>query len=416
MRLLNSQIYGQGGTVKMRNQSIHSLEDVFNDPAADYLLVANPKRKAISTDPDIENFKEIQEWIKKHDGKEPEKTRDPSRMEERRMANHLKGYRSHEDKLELLRPYDELGLLSQESQKLTLEDTVKNEKQDFDSLDDILGDDSILFGDSKQGTVNSKLFDTKKLHEIKREQENQPERISQRHQMENFSQYETMFKKVQAEIASGQRQLRPFKNYEILLHHFYVLKGQLLYIEAVGDRKLTNNKSQRKTDARLHVIYENGTENMPLLNGLAASMYGRNGKIVTELDKNFKLTADDQTTGYIYVLKSESNNPEVRKVQEEHSLYKVGFTSGDVHKRIQNAENESTYLYGSVKICETIQVVNINSEALETAIHHALSNYRLDVDIKAPNGKLIHPREWFVADLDTINDVVNQIVAKLKLS
>lgn len=399
----------------MNNQTIHSLEDVFNDPEADELLVAKPKKKTVSTDPDVENFKEIQEWIKQHNGKEPEKTRDPSRMGERRMASRLKGYRSHEDMIELLKPYDELGLLNKESQKLTLEDTVKSEKQDFNSLDDILGDDSILFGDSNQNTVNSKLFDTKKLHEIKREQDNQPERVSQRHQMEHFSQYEPMFKKVQAEIASGQRQLRPFKNYEILLHHFYVLNGQLLYIEAMGDRKLINNKSQRKTDARLHVIYENGTENTPLLNGLAASMYGRNGKIVTELNKEFKLSSDDQTTGYIYVLKSESDNPEVRKVQEEHSLYKVGFTSGDVHKRIQNAENESTYLYGPVKVCETIQVLNINSEALETAIHHALSNYRLDVDIKAPNGRLIHPREWFVADLDTINNVVNQIMSKLRI-
>lgn len=399
----------------MNNQTIHSLEDVFNDPEADELLVAKPKKKTVSTDPDVENFKEIQEWIKQHNGKEPEKTRDPSRMGERRMASRLKGYRSHEDMIELLKPYDELGLLNKESQKLTLEDTVKSEKQDFNSLDDILGDDSILFGDSNQNTVNSKLFDTKKLYEIKREQDNQPERVSQRHQMDHFSQYEPMFKKVQAEIASGQRQLRPFKNYEILLHHFYVLNGQLLYIEAMGDRKLINNKSQRKTDARLHVIYENGTENTPLLNGLAASMYGRNGKIVTELNKEFKLSSDDQTTGYIYVLKSESDNPEVRKVQEEHSLYKVGFTSGDVHKRIQNAENESTYLYGPVKVCETIQVLNINSEALETAIHHALSNYRLDVDIKAPNGRLIHPREWFVADLDTINNVVNQIMSKLRI-
>ena len=42
------------------------------------------------------------------------------------LANRLKGYRSHEDMIELLKPYDELGLLNQESQKLTLEDTVKS--------------------------------------------------------------------------------------------------------------------------------------------------------------------------------------------------------------------------------------------------------------------------------------------------
>ncbi|WP_283596096.1 GIY-YIG nuclease family protein [Limosilactobacillus vaginalis] len=399
----------------MNNQTIHSLEDVFNDPAANELLAPKSKPKTVNSNPEVEHFKEIQEWIKQHGGKEPEKTRDMSRMAERQMANRLKGYRSHEDMIELLKPYDELGLLNQESQKLTLEDEVKKEKHDFDSLDDILGDDSVLFSDSQQ-TVNSKLFDTKKLHEIKREQENQPGKVSQRHHMADFNKYEPLFKKVQAELAFGKRQLRPFKNYEISLHHFYVLRGQLLYIEAVGDRKKINNKSQRKTDARLHVIYENGTENTPLLNGLAASMYGRNGKIVTEPDDNFKLSDDDQITGYIYVLKSESDNPEIRRVQEEHSLYKVGYTKGSVEKRIANAENESTYLYGPVKICEEIQVANLNSEALETAIHHALANYRLDVDIKAPNGRIIHPREWFVTDLDIINDTVNAIVAKLKMN
>lgn len=67
-------------------------------------------------------------------------------------------------------------------------------------------------------------------------------------------------------------------------------------------------------------------------------------------------------------------------------------------------------------MCEEIQVANLDSEALETAIHHALANYRLDVDIKAPNGRMIHPREWFVTDLDSINDVVNTIVLKLKMS
>lgn len=398
----------------MNDQTIHSLEDVFNDPAANDLLAPKPKPKTANTDPDIEHFKEIQEWIKQHGGKEPEKTRDMSRMAERRMANQLKGYRSHKDMIELLKPYDELGLLNTESQKLTLEDTVKEEKQDFDSLEDILGDDSVLFGDEQ--TVNSKLFDTKKLHEIKREQENQPEKVSQRHQMAGFATYEPMFKQVQSELASGKRQLRPFKNYEILLHHFYVLKGQLLYIEAIGDRTTVTNKSHRSTDARLHVIYENGTENTPLLNGLAASMYGRNGKIVTEPEDRFKLSSDDQVTGYIYVLKSESSNPEVRRVQEDHALYKVGYTTGSVERRIANAENEPTYLYGPVKVCEEFQVSNLNSEALETAIHHALANYRLDVDIKAVNGRIIHPREWFVTDLDTINAVVNSIVAKLQMN
>lgn len=396
----------------MNKNIIRSLEDIFNDPKADELLVVEPKKNIIPINQDVENFKEIQEWIKRHKGREPERTRDVSRIVERQMANRLKNYRSHEDMVELLKPYDELGLLNIKNQKNELKNMIKDEKKEFSSLDDILNDDSVLFNNDRK-SINTKLFDTEKFHKIKREQKNKPEKISQRHNMDNFKEYEHLFKQVQAEIASGKRQLRPFKNYEILLHHFYVLKGQLLYIEAVGEKKIVNDKSQRKTDSRLHVIYENGTENTPLLNGLAASMYGSKGKIVTELEVN-ELTPDE-TTGYIYVLKSESDNPEIHRIKEDYPLYKVGYTTDFVEKRIANAENESTYLYGPVKICEEFQVINLNSEVLEKAIHHALSNYRLDIDIKAPNGKIIHPREWYIADLDTINNVINSIVAKLRI-
>lgn len=97
-------------------------------------------------------------------------------------------------------------------------------------------------------------------------------------------------------------------------------------------------------------------------------------------------------------------------------MYKVGFTSGTVERRIANAENEPTYLYGPVKVVAEYQVINLNPEALETALHHALGQYRLDVDIKATNGKIIHPREWFIADLDTINNLINQIISKLQMS
>ena len=42
-------------------------------------------------------------------------------------------------------------------------------KGDFDSLEDILNDDSALFTTSNTKTLNSKLFDTGRLKEIKKE-------------------------------------------------------------------------------------------------------------------------------------------------------------------------------------------------------------------------------------------------------
>ena len=373
----------------------------------------------LNYDPEVEKFKEIESWIKDHNGKEPEKTTDLSRLGERKLASRLKGIREDPERIDLLKPYDKLGLLKQEDQNVSLKEKVSKEKMSFNSLDDILNDNSVLF-DNSGSTLNSKLFDTGSLNKYKKLQENKPENKSKRKAMEGFSEYKPLFEEVQKDLTSGRRHLARYENNKLQLHHFYVLNGQLLYIESIGSEFKNKTRSEADTDARLHVIYENGTENYPLRNGLIASLYGSRkrgvyGKAVTEPDDKFEFSADDQVTGYVYVLKSLSNNDDVKRIQEDHPLYKVGFTSGTVERRIANAENESTYLYGPVKVVAEYQVINLNPEALETALHHALAQYRLDVDIRAGNGKIIHPREWFIVDLNTINNLVSQIISKLQM-
>ena len=400
------------------SRPIRSLNDIFNDPAANELL-AKPRKKQVTYDPEVEKFKEIESWIKDHNGKEPEKTTDLSRLGERKLASRLKGIREAPERIELLKPYDKLGLLKQEDQNVSLKEKVSKEKMSFNSLDDILNDNSILF-DNSGSTLNSKLFDTGSLNKYKKLQENKPENKSKRKAMEGFSKYKPLFEEVQKDLTSGRRHLARYENNKLQLHHFYVLNGQLLYIESIGSEFKNKTRSEADTDARLHVIYENGTENYPLRNGLIASLYGSRkrgvyGKAVTEPDDKFEFSADDQVTGYVYVLKSLSNNTDVKRIQEDHPLYKVGFTSGTVERRIANAENESTYLYGPVKVVAEYQVINLNPEALETALHHALTQDRLDVDIRAGNGKIIHPREWFIVDLNTINNLVSQIISKLQI-
>ncbi|MCT6889776.1 MAG: GIY-YIG nuclease family protein [Lactobacillus sp.] len=401
------------------SRPIRSLDDIFKDPAADELL-AKPNKKQITYDPEVEKFKEIETWVNEHNGKEPEKTSDLNRLGERKLASRLTGIRNDPERLILLKPYDEMGLLKIENQESSIKEKVKNEKKTFSSLDDLLNSDSILF-DNTNETLNSKLFDTGKLNKFKKSQENKPENKSKRKIMDNFAQYKLLFQDIQKDLASGRRSIVPFDNNEIELHHFYVLNGQILYIESIGSEFKNKTHSASETDARLHVIFENGTENYPLRNGLIASLYGSRkrgilGRAISEPDDQFKLSADDQVTGYIYVLKSMSNNVDVKRIQEDHFLYKVGFTSGTVEKRIANAENEPTYLYGPVKVVAEYQVINLKPEALETALHHALAQYQLDVDIKAGNGKIIHPREWFTADLDTINDLISRIISELRIN
>ena len=286
---------------------IRSLDDIFNDPAANELL-AKPKKKRVTYDPEVEKFKEIENWVKEHNGKEPEKTTDLSRLGERKLASRLKGIREDLERIELLKPYDELGLLKTENQNVSLKEKVSQEKKTFNSLDDILNDDSALFDNSGQ-SLNSKLFDTGSLNAYKKSQENVAKNKSKRKAMDDFNKYRPLFKQVQAELTSGKRHLIRYGNNKLKLHGFYVLKGQLMYIESIGAEFKNNNRSDTDTDARLHVIYDNGTENFPLRNGLIASLYGSKqrgggGKIVTEPDDKFEFGEDDQVTGYIYVLKS----------------------------------------------------------------------------------------------------------------
>ena len=265
--------------------------------------------------------------------------------------------------------------------------------------------------------LENKLHDTSKL---KRKITVSTSNRARPKKMANFAPYERMFKKIQADLASGRRKLVRFKNYEIEEDRFYVLRGQLIYIDAIGDTfDANNNDRYKKKDARVHIIYENGTESMPLRNGLAASLYGSSkesnvkGMMVTDrLDSEVEIKNDDIVTGYIYVLKSLSNNSQILSIK---NLYKIGFTTGSIEKRIANAENESTYLYAPVKEVMQFKVINLKAESLETAIHHALAQYQLDVDILGPNGRKIKPKEWFVVDLDTISEIVNEIVAKLQI-
>lgn len=392
----------------MAERQYRTIDDIFNDPDFDQLLAPlekKPKNKAM--DPDIRSFEEVQDWVKEH-GHKPENTR--TDLIERQMFHRLKGFQKKYDKLH---DYDELGLLVKEDTNVysTLAEEVKRDNtKTFETLDDILNDDSILFDDiDDAGAVDLKLFDTEK---VIRKQDNTPDSIAQRQRMADFDQYRQMFKEVQRDIARGRRKLVSFKNYEIKLHHFYVLKGQLIYIEAFGEEIQKNNKNGNYKDKRVHVIYENGTESNVLFRGLGSSLYGRGGKIVTEPETSeFELATDDYETGYIYVLKSLSTDPQITKYQP---LYKIGFTTGSVKKRIANAENEPTYLYAPVKLIEQFQVINLNPETLETAIHHALANYRLDVDIKAPNGRIITPREWFVVELSKVEEIINAIVTRLQ--
>jgi hypothetical protein len=236
-----------------------------------------------------------------------------------------------------------------------------------------------------------------------------PDYIAQRTVCQNFQQYEPLFKQCQTDIVSGKRKLMPFAN-EQQIHQgdFFVLKGVLTYVASVGEKEMRN----KKTDARLHCVFENGTESDMLLRSLARELY-KNGRRVTVhedrlLDGLKGIESDDKESGYIYILKSHSQREEIQSINH---LYKIGFSRLPIQERIKNASQEPTFLMAPVSEIASYQCFNLNPQKLELLLHTFFACVCLNIDVFDGNGQRHMPREWFVVPLPFINKAIELLLS-----
>lgn len=381
--------------MKMANR-YHSINEIMGSPLFNEITALPKKAPKVQYDREIERFLEIVDFVKEH-GHEPQKN--PTDLAERKLASRLTGIRKDPERIEYLKCYDEIGLLEKKQNEIKV--------PKISSVEDILKrGSSELLGEDLSNNPAYTIFDTSSLQKVT----TMPDYVAKRKKMKDFSRFEELFKKCHRELTEGKRKIVPFKNeQDIQSNTFFVLKGVLLYVEEVGERK----KLKGKTNARLHCIFENGTESDMLLRSLSAELY-KHGRRVTDNEETLldNIRENDVSTGFIYVLKSLSTDPQISSIKD---LYKIGFTTDSVQNRIRNAENESTYLYAPVEIVATYEVFNMNASKFETAIHHALSNYNLDVSILGPNGKMLVPKEWFVVPLSELQEVIDKIVMMVNL-
>jgi len=59
-----------------------------------------------------------------------------------------------------------------------------------------------------------------------------------------------------------------------------------------------------------------------------------------------------------------------------------------------------------VEVVSTFKCYNVNAQKIEGLIHRFFSEVCLEIDVFDKNGKRVTPREWFVAPLKVIEDVV----------
>lgn len=169
-----------------------------------------------------------------------------------------------------------------------------------------------------------------------------------------------------------------------------------------------------RKDGRTRTIFENGIVSNMYYRSVSKAIYNGGAKMVSDLDAPEQLqfnnlediNNEDESFGWIYVLKSKSQRPEIQNIK---NLYKIGFSSIPVEERIKNARNEATYLYDDVAIVATYQIYNLDAKKFEQLIHRVFATVCLDVEFTTVNNLHCNPREWFVVPFETIEQCINLI-------
>lgn len=315
---------------------------------------------------------------------------------ERLYAVRLDRLRALPDARQLLSPIDTYGLLGEPS---------STDEADFEALDD----EALL---AELGIAEEAPNDITVLkHVASREERRAAEDIANRTPCADFAKFEPLFEKVQNDIETGARQTRPFENKaEIRPGSWFIVGGQKAYVAEMGEMF---SNAQGHTDARLRVIFENGTESNMLMRSLQRSLHKDDaGRRITDPSAGplfgDQAENDDLASGTIYVLRSKSEHPQV--VEHRNLIHKIGVTGGSVEARLSHAAKDATYLLADVEIVATYKLFNINRSRLEKLFHRLFGAVQLDLTIQDRFGQPVRPREWFLVPLSVIDEAVGRIV------
>lgn len=360
---------------------------IANDPLG--LLHVKPKAAAITPDDRlIQSFNEINQFYSQHQ-REPLETND---INERKLFSRLKHIRDDYEKSMALKEYDTNGLLSK--------------TKEIETIEDIIGIDPLgILNAEPEDDID--IFSHKFIRALNERE--QADFIAQRKQCKDFDQFEKSFKEIHSDLTSGHRKFLPYSEKQLEPGTFFVQNGMLLYLDSV--QNLTKDKFD-KFDGRTRVIFENGTESRMKYRSLGKILL-EDGKAISAKVLNSSTQLDindaDVTSGFIYILKSLSDHPEIKSLD---NLYKIGFSRTSTEGRIKNAAKEATYLMADVEVIAEFQTFNLNPQKLEALIHSFFSHVKLDVKLKDEQGSVYTPKEWFVVPLDVIRKVIELIISR----
>ena len=375
------------------------MSELNDDELLDALGVDVTPLKASSRTPleerIIAGFEDIQRFFEEH--KRLPFNGEGQEIFERLYAVRLDQLRKLPDARAILAPLDKDGLLS-----TSLPHAVKVDELDEDAL---LAELGVASGDSQVKDDITVLRNVRTSADRRAAEE-----VADRTPCKDFKKFQPLFEQAEREIKSGARTaLRFGRDASIQLYDFFILDGQFAYVAEMGE---TIKMSTGHEDARLRVIYGNGTESNLLMRSLQKALWkDETGRRLTGTDMgplfSDKHEADDIETGTIYVLRSMSTHPYV--AQHRELIHKIGVTGGKVETRTSGAEKDATYLLAGVEVVATYKLHNINRVRMENLFHKIFSAAQIDITIDDRFGNPVKPREWFLVPLHIIDEAVQRI-------
>lgn len=339
----------------------------------------------------IAGFEDIQRFVDEH-GRAPQHGEDHD-IFERLYAVRLDRLRDLEECRALLMPLDRQGLITGSTPS-----AAHGGEMDDDALLAELGIDA-------EGPPITEL-----RHVRPSAEKIAAEEVANRQRCEDFDRFKPLFQQIQNDLDSGVRETRPFEmKADIKQGTWFIVGGQKAYVAEMGEI-FTN--AQGRTDARLRVVFDNGTESNLLMRSLQRALNkDEAGRRITEpvagpLFSDQK-DADDLASGIIYVLRSKSDHPLV--AANRQLVHKIGVTSTSVNQRIAGARLQPTFLMADVEVVATYQLYNISRSKLEALVHRIFDSARLDIQIPDRLGNLVVAREWFLVPMFVVDEAVERI-------
>jgi len=356
----------------------------------DDLFVTEVRRLPTQSDDQARLFLEIVAFRERH-GRAPEAS--AWMPEEMRLGVRLDAYRAAPAKAAALMHLDQYGLLAVASKAAT---------EIPASLDDL-----IAAGDDLLATPDDHIFEFRATP--KPQMKAAADVIAERVPCKDFDRFAPIFDECVADVAAGFRgTVQTNSTYQIAEGDLFIVDGQLALIAEVGAWQTRGDQK----DARLRIIYDNGTESDHLLRSFGKALYrADNSRRVLSAAAGLLFDGQENPiTGRIYVAKTLSTDPALSDLRNH--ILKIGSTTGSTADRLAGAAADPTFLLASAEILAEYDTRGVHPRKIEALLHRFFAGACINVRIPDRFGRGVDPREWFFVSPGSVEQAIRMIATK----